>query len=310
MRIITKNGQYHNLTGGVYVTDKGVILKRHGIHFVPSGGGRTSSGKITGFSAAARRRLREALLTASMTDSSMVGVTLTLPWDVSDGEWETDAREPLEAFRDAWNAFGHAFRRRWQHSALIYRVELQQRGAPHIHAVVWFADIDLADINGGKCRIIGDVATREQLRWQLTDLWAAALGGRLPWTDGAWRGGFRSRGVSIDVLSTGGAIRYLCDHASKRKQSQLGYQGKQWGIVGRANFEWHKPAPLPLSDRAEVLFRRAVARMSRYTLSRGNHAKAPFGSHKSHPRSGNGVRYGVTAPIAYRLAEWAASIAN
>lgn len=273
--------------GGVYMGESGIELKRHGQmrRAVNSGGKR---GAIDGFSAAARRRLRQSLLRARLRETGYIcGVTLTLPWSVADGAWMAY----MDKFRDSWDSYCHAWRRKYPHSAMIYRVELQQRGAPHIHAVCYMAAAD------------GSV---DNLKASLTGLWAQAMGNRVRWTDGAINGGYAHRGVSVDHIKSMGAImRYLCDHATKRKQAQLGYKGKQWGVVARANLDWLEPTPIELEPRAEVLFRRCLRRLCRYTLNKGNHALAPFGRHKGKGRGGNGIRYGVSPDTARRIADWA-----
>lgn len=278
--------------GGVYIADCGVELVRHGHMFrtVGSGGKR---GAIDGFSAAARRRLRQSLLRARLKAKGYIcGVTLTLPWSVADGAWSPY----MDGFREAWNAYCHAWRRKYPHSAMIYRVELQRRGAPHVHVVCYMAAAD---------------GSMENLKAALTYLWAQALGTRVRWTDAAINGGFAHCGVSVDhVKSMGAIMRYLCDHATKRKQAQLGYKGKQWGVVSRANLDFLEPTPIDLEPRAEVLFRRCLRRLCRYTLNKGNHALAPFGRHKGKGRAGNGIRYGVSPDTARRIAAWAVNLAK
>ena len=49
------------------------------------------------------------------------------------------------------------------------------------------------------------------------------------------------RGMDVRPLigaSATGIIGYLCDHESKHKQAQLGWQGRQWGVVGRSNLDF------------------------------------------------------------------------
>ena len=398
-------GKWVMAEGGVFVAAHGAQFRRSGPVFVRDG--ERMRGKIGGFSPAARRRMRRLLLTACL-DCPCVnyGITLTLPW-----HWDSDNPQPgLDAFRAAWQRFRHAWIYRFPHSAMIYRVELQTRGAPHIHAIVLDADtIAPADGGGegpgqalspfscsalppqggrspcddtpsglsavpfgsldtptppapgpgstlapmsqktkstpgplshkiqnpactpnqttpsgvapGECsaaslprvdslageiagrggvrgttgggskggggvarrtlvvpplpaKIVQDCATghRQALQALYSAMWAQALkGGRNAprWTRAAYAGGFARHGVSVDGVSSRGAMcQYLADHATKHKQAQLGYQGKQWGVLGQ---EWLRESVRRVLEsprdeyecRVCVLVRRALARHNR-----------------------------------------------
>jgi hypothetical protein len=132
----------------------------------------------------------------------------------------------------------------------------------------------------------------------------------LTWSERAVFGGFLKHGVKVEPIRSDYAMmRYLLDHATKSKQAQLGYKGRQWGYINRANFVVDDGSRLRLDDRARVYYLRAVANLSRYTLNQGNHAKAVFGSHKSPRRRVEGVRYGITPRITQRLKDWADDMA-
>lgn len=104
-------------------------------------------GEITGFTAAARRRMRRAMLTLWIPDAQLVGITLTLPWK---GD-----KFDCEEFRECLNRFEVAFRRQYPHSAMIFRVELQKRGAPHVHALLYLAVADTRTPRGTPARHMG-----------------------------------------------------------------------------------------------------------------------------------------------------------
>jgi len=57
--------------------------------------------------------------------------------------------------------------------------------------------------------------------------------------------------------------RYLVGHLSKSKKSQLGYQGKQWGIINRDKILWPDPLEVKMDDRSWYRLRRVVRRMCR-----------------------------------------------
>ena len=295
----------------ITVCREGLIVKVKGL---PRGGqlDGVKRGKIEGFSLGASRRLREALATLTMPFAKVYGVTLTVPWHADDFE-------PLmDEWRTVFNRFGVAFRRQFPHSAAIFRNEVQRRGAPHIHAVCYFASEDVnaarVALAGGKrgparsrgptpqgprhegwdelppnesgTPIEGEQTNTQSTSRQLVaglvrSLWVKAVGSNL---HGGKLEHFIAHGVDIDCLDALNArylFRYLCDHASKHKRDQLGYKGKQWGIIGRQNLTTEETEPLlPFeSPRHEVIFRRMIGKLTRYTI---NHS---IGSNwaKSHP---------------------------
>ena len=243
--------------------DCGVVLSSKN-HVKSTGvvGGGVPRGCIDGFSSAARLRLRLALLRYKLDGGSRVGVTLTLPWCVSD--WSLcmgDFREVMHRFRVYWL-------RRFPSDGAIFRVELQRRGAPHVHLVAWHKYPFPADLNDRYFR-----------------LWFDSLLGDL-------RGGsfsdFARHGVRVDPCpNVIASIRYLCDHGSKRKQAQLGYKGKQWGILGKSNLREYGGLSFELTDREMVLLSRFLRRLSRFRVR----APCVFGSKLSKMRRLNRVVY-------------------
>jgi len=100
--------------------------------------------------------------------------------------------------------------------------------------------------------------------------------GRLPWTENAGeKGGFDKRGVDFEVIKdTGAFMRYVADHASKRKQAQLGWQGRQWGVIGRKHLVRREGRTLNVKEWRLLKFLHVLRRLCRYRV------KAPcvFGS--------------------------------
>ncbi len=285
--IISKKGVYSQGDMGVYVWRDGVKVKRGGWHFVPSPEGRARRGGVYSFSPSARRRLREAMLELDLSvPSYRFGLTLTLPWKVR--EWGS---VELDDFKSAFNRFGVSFKRAFPRWAAIFRVELQQRGAPHVHAIVY---APMCECSAFDKWWVG-------LRHRLWRLWFKALkedmrGGSLF--------GFYAHGVSVDeIRSEGQMMRYLADHASKHKQAQLGYKGKQWGFLNRKALGRIPPLEVhkELSEAEMARFCRVLRKLCRYRV------KAPcvFGNKLS--RAWNvrgGLRY-VSSRTAIRLVQWA-----
>lgn len=248
---------------------KGVSLTNRG-----GGGEERKRGTIEGFSAAARRRMREAMLTLEIKDSLFLGLTLTVPWKA------TDFEPLMDEFRATVHRFSVAFRRLFPHSGMIYRIELQQRGAPHLHALVYIAKADLAAPIPAPVAGVG-AAEDAVAQFSMRELWSRAV---LDLHHGSIFG-FEQYGCKVEPIRDAGSMfRYLADHASKHKQAQLGYKGKQWGILGRANFTKREPVRLPafVSPWHESRFLRLLRKVMRYRLQASRHPNwkriPPFGS--------------------------------
>jgi hypothetical protein len=247
--------------------------------YIPDSKNRAKRGKIKGWSYASRRRLRQLLVSADLAGPSLLfGVTLTCPWDVK--EWGTVG----EDWRLAMMAFSQAFIRTFKSGSMVYRTELQQRGAPHLHAVVYLPKD--GDWIPPILRGIEDGA-EAFLKMEVRRLWSRAMS-RLPWTENAAKGAFDKRGVFVDSLreNKANAMRYVCDHASKRKQAQLGWEGRQWGVIGGKNLVKDKAITHDCSERASLIYARLVSRLVRYRIRDG---RGPFGSWLSHRRPNLGT---------------------
>lgn len=277
-----------NRTSGSQGAEGGIRVYPFGIHidgptkgqsFPNRGGGGPDRkrGEITGFSAAARRRMRDAMLSRWIPGAYLVGVTFTVPWR------GTNFQPLLDEFRACWHRFGIAFRRRFDHSAIIYRVELQQRGAPHIHALCWLHPLDAAAAMGAPVAPVVADGVYKAADGFFREMWVNSV-------KNLHRGSlrhFRKHGVKVEPIRNAGAMfRYLADHASKHKQAQLGYKGKQWGIVGEGNLERRDSVLLPSFDsfKHEAIFNRLLRKVMRYRLTIERHPKwwfkhpPPFGS--------------------------------
>lgn len=252
----------------------------------PTGKGAPKRGEITAFTRQARARMRKALLGLAVPDSVRLGLTLTVPWS---NEWIRDNPERCnDEFRECFNRFGVAFRRALSDCGAIFRVELQKRKAPHIHAVCYVAKSRLASTTPAPAAEVVEAAARLLLA-KCVEIWCCHAvkdrhGGSLL--------GFAAHGVKVEPLNMGAMLKYICDHATKAKQAQLGYKGKQWGFIKRANFA---PVPAtvcqfpdtPEGNKAKAVFKRGVRRLTAY------HKAAPcvFGYRTLHNRRKAGVYY-------------------
>lgn len=266
----------------VEVFSSGVYIPKQGLNFIPdclTSRDRKERGKITKFSTHARQRLRRLLVESSCPDSVRLGFTLTLPWrGVS---WD---EKTLEDFRKCFNLFGTKFRQTFPKSAAVFRVELQKRKAPHIHAV-WFLANDDIDARQIRTDIPADAGVSDAVRRALLIMGANSEINRL-WVSSVPIGprdnieAFINHGTSVDdIISDGAMFRYLADHTSKSKQAQLGYQGKQWGVLGGKNLVKVEPDTFDFRKcqtgfKSKAVLIRNLQKICRYRVKKPG---VPFG---------------------------------
>ena len=179
-----------------------------------SGGER---GEIVGWSKNSRRRFREWLLTHESKNQNW-GVTLTIPGEsITPEDWK-------RAFKQLTTRCARS------NVGLVWRLELQQRGQPHIHCIATTP------------RFVGESVTASTLPafvgfwWWET--WSKILDSAFPECAGivdldgeyvqaskaprSLLAGARLHAVRIEA-DTGGGLwwRYLCDHTTKSKQEQV-----------------------------------------------------------------------------------------
>lgn len=153
-------------------------------------------GEIEGLSIKSRTRLKAFLLAWTVDGAEEWAVTLTIHHPCS-----------FESFRSWFHTFVMRVNR--LRVGLVWRIELQRRGVPHLHCVVWVFDSrmirKLEWVWLEVCEMVGD-----------EDAELNACKSR-PLEDGGWYG-------------------YLILHNTKAKQDQLGWRGRQWGVVNRRLF--------------------------------------------------------------------------
>jgi hypothetical protein len=268
-----------------------------------SGGAR---GVVKGWSKDSRRRFREFML-EHRAPAPIYGVTLTVPGlPVSPDLWR-GLMDRLIRVCDK-----HGF-------CLIWRLELQRRGQPHLHCIASPAPAG-AFAKRMRPGAHGDNDVREW--WRAT--WARLID-TLPgcparvYVDGC---GFVhvpscSRSLlpgadvhSVDVQPDSGDrwYRYLCDHSSKSKQAQVStWTGfRHWGVVGRAAF---RSAGVGEYSMDFPQFQRVYRQLRKLSRRRIIDKRAPFGSRRAaSPRrscQGSAVWFGITPALIQRLVAWA-----
>lgn len=164
-------------------------------------------GAVSGFSRLSRNRLMQ-LLSKINRGQLPVFVTLTYP-----GEFPG---EPSQWKRHL-DTFGKRFRREFPHGSFIWKLEPQQRGAPHYHLLAW----------GGVDSFV-------------------FLGQLLAWVSATWYEVVASgderhlrAGTRVELVrSWGGVVFYASKYMSKPVvvgDDAWGRAGRFWGIVGRSN---------------------------------------------------------------------------
>jgi len=264
---------------GTQVKREPLRLWAHKKHDIP----KRKRGDIKGFSENSRSRLRVLLSTAKWSNGdnvSRVGFTLTLPWAASPTEW-----------RKVWAAFIRRLIKKYPQIGMIWRIEMTTGKAvtsgglrrAHVHAILWIPT-DKA-LNGSS---IPDSSVVRWLNMKLVaSAWIDSWSYYAPsLTDRQMRyatsfGEHKGNGIVTKILdnSTDGAIHYLCDHASKHKDEQLGWCGRQWGVVNRSNFVFECDGEV-ITGSQWVQVSRTLRKLNRNRRKRGQYAALPYGDNK------------------------------
>jgi hypothetical protein len=174
-------------------------------------------GKCTGFSRASRKRMIEKILTIDL-DACGRGLFVTLTYPE---EFPT-ARESKRHLK----AFFMRLRRRYPVGMFfVWRLELQERGAPHYHLLVFGVDFIPRDwLSGAWYEIVGS-GDEKHLK----------------------------AGTNVEKMKTkNGAVWYCSKYMTKETEDDL--QGRAWGVMGRENVKYHELESFWLSeDDAESL---------------------------------------------------------
>lgn len=252
------------------IIDTGCTVIRKGQKLPPRG-------EIQGFSWSSRKRLQEALLTTDFPEGwTRYGLCLTVPGQCDD--WMEDWLATFERWRTRLS------RGNFLHSG-VWRVELQTRGMPHIHAVMgtnatpWTAGafeavIAWQDALSGW--VIDGKPLSDSFRWDIT--------------------------CKFELITRADSFRYLYQHTSKQKQAQLGYKGKQWGYLAR---KWlvKRAETVDLGEYQQTALQRVIRRWSRRWY--GGKFKGRLTRCKKGSAS---FLVPMTAELKYRLLDWALTV--
>jgi len=140
------------------------------------------------------------------------------------------------------------------------------------------------------------------LSWALCQMWAKCIdklhGARMKPEPG--------HGWLCDPLNSDASFaKYIADHSSKHKRDQLGWKGRQWGIIGKKRMT-DTSQTLPEFD--SPLHRRIFDRTIRRAVSYRVPAACVFGCRVLLSKR-VGVRFGVSRATLLRCFEYAARLA-
>ncbi len=190
---------------------------------------------ITCFSGKSRQRLRMDL---AKVDQNKAGkclfCTLTYP-----NEFPTDAKR----FKAHLESFAQRFRRAYPLAAFHWKLEFQDRDAPHFHPMVW--------------RIATDRDSVRAFRDWLKQAWYEVVGSNDP--------KHLQAGTQADLMrSQFGIMRYVGPYLSKNDQSRPGWSvGRYWGVVARANIPYAIAPQVTLSPAESLRVWRTARKYQR-----------------------------------------------
>lgn len=242
-----------SITNGVEIRKGGLgyIVKGQKGKWYGSPPPKRQGGDITKFSNKSRKRLREMLAIARPKDrrAKPFGITLTIPGRIL---------TPDEV-RALWDVFQQNVLRREFPLPVIWRIELQKRKQAHWHCVVWAS-------KSGKLPPVVVV-------YNLAAAWRRIVMHKFSadWSERTLHG-FIEHGVevkSLDGASETGIVGYLADHTSKHKQEQLGWQGRQWGIVNRSKLTFETKTLALVDERQHIQATRQFRRLQNALRTRG-----------------------------------------
>jgi hypothetical protein len=252
---------YRNRTVRVRVHLRGALIEmgriEAGNDYEEDSRVREKRSAIQHFSAASRFRLMTALARVDRRGPLPIFITMTYP-----AAFPTDAREWKEHLRKFWNAV----MRHFPSLSAVWKLEPQDRMAPHFHALCW-----------GVSRV----------PWQwLAVRWACIIHGvrgprKFPMGPGkqgaaefrAWletsnlpeavKESIRV-GTDVEKLETwNGVAYYVSKYISKAVPGGWENVGRYWGVVGRAAMPWSPVEEAYVDIRTAVLMKRTVRRFLR-----------------------------------------------
>lgn len=229
-------GSFEIYAGGTLVKAK--MSPRNHLRLGAGRAGGGLRGQVEGFSEASRRRLRNTL-GKTLRDVIPTLVTLTYPneWPLDSQRWKRDL-----------DVFQKRLLRRFPHCSGVWKMEPQQRGAPHFHLLVWGAELVQLGlwcsrawyevVDSGDEKHLAHGAVIEPIR--------------------TWRG------------TKSYVAKYLGKVITRKEESEdnpWAFPGRWWGMFGAKSIPWAEKITA-LLPRAEVTL--LIRTMRKYAFKRGD----------------------------------------
>lgn len=210
-----------------------VALHERVIHVSDTEGGlarapnRSPRGIVRGISRKSRYRLIRYLSKVTRPDEA---VFITLSY--------RDFVDDFVVWKAHLNGFHSWLSYHFPLVAGFWRLEFQQRGAPHFHLLLW----------------LGDVVELEAFRRLVSDAWTKRI------DDGSRA--HREHGAKVEpVTDFRKTAFYISAYAAKETQDRTDIAtGREWGIWGRERLGLEPIQSVDLSGSAFTLFRRVIRR--------------------------------------------------
>ena len=197
----------------VQIKHRRVVLKEQPKHLQG-----VTRGKIKGFSHKSSLRLRKALATMHQPSCDPYSLTLTTQKKFTPDEW----RAIMKRFSSNFQYYAQSNFEESHEPAIIYRVELQKRGTPHIHCLLWHLNLYQ--------HFDDETYWFNRIRDSFLELWLKA-------TREERNEHLERYAIHLEWGLDTKWQEYMVAHTTKKKESQLGWKGRQWGILNRRALE-------------------------------------------------------------------------
>lgn len=215
------------------------------------GGGKR--GVIYQFTPASRKRMRKFCRKLNLEVTGMpLFVTLTQPGTFVDDpkEWKRYLKNMLKSIK-----------RRWPKAFVVWRMELQERGAPDIHLLLFQGPkVNPVEVTLRKTGKKGFVLpTRDPVNKAVMDWFSER------WWEvcGKVSEDHRKAGTKVEAIrSANGIIAYVTKYMAKEQKAmaRLNPFGRHWGVVGRENVTFQRKGVYGTKEKAWYQIRRTIAR--------------------------------------------------
>jgi len=215
--------------GGLLKVSRGIACD------APKGGKR---GKVKGFSFASRRRLMYTIAKIKLDAELPVFITLTYPFEFP---------SPMESKKHI-DVFRKRLLRTFPNIGYIWKLEPQQRGAPHYHIMAWGAEL-------------------EKLGMFVVDAWYEIAGGGDIRHKMFHMGLYQSSEPCVQaVRSRKGVMSYASKYLGKTFEvagwDEI-YPGRFWAVVQKENIPFGQDMTMNITDKDAKIWMRYQRRFAK-----------------------------------------------